>query len=138
MKFGPPKLSDEAKAWDKKFASPKKSRCKKAEVIPYQQPACVECGDVLVEDLPNGIMVCHNCGLTERILMGSNPSYLDVDWHGASMVTRSQHVPIKYFLELLKRFDIRQDLTEELTQQYTAVIFWSKKFKPEGRKSLPN
>lgn len=86
----------------------------------------------------NGQLVCHSCGLTERMIISDHNSYLDVDWQGSSMVTKSQHVPIKYLQDLIIKFGIRPDLRDELVQRYKAFIFWSNVHKPGDRKSLPS
>ena len=137
MKFGPPTLSAEARLWEARYPSPKTKKQPRCHAT-WTPPTCEECEGILREDLCNGIMVCHDCGITERILVSENPSYLDVDWHGSSMITKSQHVPIKYLLDLVKKFGISFDVVPELTNRYKAIIFWSDRNKPDGRKSLPN
>lgn len=61
-----------------------------------------------------------------------------MDWTRISLTTKSQHVPLKYFLDLVKKFDIDGTLLPELTNRFKAVKFHSERNKPEGRKSLPS
>lgn len=137
-----PKLSKEAKEWDKKVGS--------AE--PYGQPTrvkqgpaqrimtkCTECEDSeMFEDMQDGNLVCRECGLCERLLISEDFNWADVDWQGSSLVQKSQHQPSRYFQDLLRKVDISERLVQELNSRYKAVKFWAEKCRLDGRKSLPS
>ena len=133
----PPKLSKEAQEWDK--AHPL-TPAKQGSRLPHKQaePAyCVECDADMHEDLQNGNLVCYSCGITEQMLVPDAPEYVDLQH--ATVITRSQHKPMAYVKQLIRRFGITDYHLEcSLLQLYNAVIFWSLKHKPDARKSLPN
>ncbi len=102
-------------------------------------PKCSECPDAeLFEDIVNGNMVCRQCGLCEQLLMPADVDLGDVDWHGSSLVQKSQHQPARYMLELIRKFNISEHLVDELTRRCRAVKFWAERSRPDGRKSLPS
>ncbi|KAL0043325.1 hypothetical protein WJX79_001581 [Trebouxia sp. C0005] len=138
QKRAPPRLSKEAQEWDKLFPSPTKEKCGKKTTTPYVIPRCSECDGVLIEDRASGDLICQECGLCERLLIPDDVEYMDVDWTRISLTTKSQHVPAKYMLDLIRRFGIDERLVPELTVRYKAVKYWSERNKPAWRKSLPN
>lgn len=138
QKRAPPRLSKEAQEWDKRFPSPTKEKCGKKTTTPYVIPRCSECDGVVIEDRASGDLICQECGLCERLLIPDDVEYMDVDWTRISLTTKSQHVPAKYMLDLIRRFGIDERLVPELTLRYKAVKYWSERNKPAGRKSLPN
>ena len=90
------------------------------------------------EDLTEGIIVCHDCGVCETMLISDELDYRDVDWNQSSMITKSQHKPIQYIKNIIRKFDIDYTLENTLLQRYQAVIYWSERLKPDDRKSLPS
>ena len=106
--------------------------------MPYVTQRCSECDGVTHEDRASGDIVCTDCGLCERLIIQEDTSYLDVDWSRISVTTKSQHVPERYMLDLMRKLKIDETLIPELTLRYKAVKFWSERNKPDGRKSLPN
>ena len=64
--------------------------------------------------------------------------YADVDWHRINLASKSQHVPLKYMLDLMRKFGIDESLIPVLTNRFKAVKFHSERNKPAGRKSLPS
>jgi transcription initiation factor TFIIIB Brf1 subunit/transcription initiation factor TFIIB len=133
-----PKLSKEA--WDKKLGSPniRQIRAKQAPVT-YHIPKCSECDDAeLFEDIQNGNLVCRQCGLCEQMLIPEEFKWADVDWQGSSLVQKSQHQPIRYFLDLLRKSKISEHLVPELSKRYKAVRYWAERCRPDNRKSLPS
>ena len=133
-----PKLSKEAQQWDKLYPSPTKDKSGKKTIIPYVTPKCSECDGLVMEDRASGDLVCQECGFCERLLIPEDVDYMDVDWTRISLTTKSQHVPQKYMLDLIRRFGIDERLVPELTVRYKAIQYWSERNKPTGRKSLPN
>jgi len=134
----PPKLSKEAMTWDRKFPSPQKEKQGKKIVMPYVTQRCSECDGTTHEDRASGDNVCTDCGLCERLIIQEDTCNLDVDWSRISVTTKSQHVPERYMLDLMRKFNIDETLIPELTLRYKAVKYWSERNKPDGRKSLPN
>jgi transcription elongation factor Elf1 len=135
-----PKLSKEAQEFDKRLASPNQrpTRAKQGPVT-YHTPKCSECDDAeLFEDVQNGNLVCRQCGLCEQMIIPEEFNWADVDWQGSSLVQKSQHQPGRYFLDLLRKFDISEHLVPELTRRYKAVHYWAERCRPDGRKSLPS
>jgi len=76
---------------------------------------------MLFEDIQNSQFVCRECGLCERMVISEDFNRADVDW-GGSLVQNSQHQPARYFLHLLRKFDISEHLVPELSQRCHAVI----------------
>ncbi len=88
------------------------------------------------EDAVNGQLVCYECGYCEPMLISDHPTYVDLQH--ATVVTKSVHKPAQYVKALVRKFGIDSKLEPQLLRRYQAVIFWSDRFKPPGRKSLPN
>ena len=106
--------------------------------MPYVITRCSECDAEAHEDRATGDLVCRECGVCERLLISDDVDYADVDWTRISLTTKSQHVPLKYFLDLVRKFKIREELVPELTRRFKAVKYHSERNKPDGRKSLPS
>ncbi len=140
QKIKAPKLSKEAQAWEKKCGSPNiRPTRTKQEPVTHIIMKCSECEDAeLFEDIQNGNLVCRECGLCERMMISDDFNWADVDWQGSSLVQKSQHQPGRYFLDLLRKFDISEHLVPELTRRYKAVKYWAERCRPDGRKSLPS
>jgi len=133
-----PKLSADALKWDKLFPTPKKTRSssKASDIEPYRENLCAECGSRQVADEAEGQLVCTACGLCERQILRDFHSYDDVDWQQQTVVSKSEHVPITYCINLMKKYNLQ--VTEELIARYKAVLFWSERCQPAGRKSYPS
>lgn len=99
---------------------------------------CSECGSEMIEDSPDGQYVCTDCGLCERMLVADHSGYDAVDWQRCTVTTKSEHVPLTYCANLIKRLNIDTSITDELLRMYKAVLFWSQRNLPEGRKSNPS
>ena len=95
-------------------------------VTPYVIQRCSECDGITHEDRTSGDNV------------QDDTSFLDVDWARISVTTKSQQVPERYMLDLVRKFKIDETSIPELTLRYKAVKYWSECNKPDGRKSLPN
>lgn len=132
----PPKLSEEAKQWAKRFPDSPVKQTSRADTAPYIIPTCAECDGELHEDMLNGQMVCHECGYTERLLISDAPEFVCLTH--SSLVTKSQHKPCVYVKQLVRKYGIDSKLEPELLRRYQAIIYWSDRNKPAGRKSLPN
>lgn len=136
----PPKLSKAAVEYDKKYsASPVKQVPHKKLPIVEQQEYCPECTDsVMHEDIQNGQMVCYECGLTDRLMMSTNPDYRDMELQQSSIIAKSQHKPAAYIKNIVRKYNIDSSIEPELLRMYNAVIFHSNRTKPKDRKSLPS
>ena len=71
-----PKLSKEAKEWDKRvgLASPdgQPTRVKQGPAVRIMSK-CAECEDSeMFEDIEDGNLVCHECGLCKRLLISED------------------------------------------------------------------
>jgi len=75
---------------------------------------------VTQEDRASGDIVCTECGLCERLLLQDDVDYMDVDWSRISLTTKSQHVPERYMLDLIRKFKVDEKLVPELTLRYRA------------------
>ncbi len=138
-----PKLSKEARIWDKKFSPGPMARPSPIRKSPGpaqdQVPMCPECDDAeLLEDMVNGQMVCRECGLSERLLISDAVNWSDMDWKCMSITQKSQHQPARYMTDLIRKFKIDERLVPELTNRFKAVKFWAERSRPDGRKSLPS
>lgn len=133
-----PKLSADAMKWDKRFPTPKKKNCSKASSEPYREHLCEECGARQVADEAEGTMVCPECGICERMLISDGIGFDNVDWGAQTVISKSEHVPIQYCANLIKKYDIDYTLVPELTARYKAVLFWSQRMMPDNRKSNPS
>ena len=110
----------------------------KKTIVPYVIQRCSDCGAEVHEDRSTGDLVCRECGLCERLLVSDDVDYADVDWTRISLATKSQHVPVKYFTDLVRKFEVSEVLVPELVRRFKAVKFHSERNKPDGRKSLPS
>lgn len=50
---------------------------------------------------------------------------VDVDWTGSSVVCKSQHMFIKYALDVTCKFNINEVLIPEVEARFGAVIYWA-------------
>jgi hypothetical protein len=64
--------------------------------------------------------------------------YRNVDWGQSSMVSKSVHKPATYVKNLVRKYGIDSSIEDELLRRYQAVMYWSQRNRPEGRKSLPS
>ena len=101
-------------------------------------PTCPECDVEMLENKTDGIHVCTQCGICEHMLVPEGFDYADVDWTGSTVVHKSQHVPLKYALDIMRKFGIDEALVPVIESRIKAVIFWADRTKPDGRKSLPS
>lgn len=113
--------------WDKRFPSPQKEKQGKKIVTPYVTQRCSD--GLTHEDRTSGDTVCTDCGLCERLIIQDETSYLDMDWSRISVTTKSQHVPERYMLDLMRKFKIDETVIPELTLRYKAVKYWSERNK---------
>ena len=68
----------------------------------------------LFEDIQNSQFVCRECGLCEGLIISEDFNRADVVW-GGSLVQKSQHQPARYFLDLLRKYDISEHIVPELS-----------------------
>jgi len=72
------------------------------------------------------------------MLIADHSGYDAVEWQRCTVTTKSEHVPITYCANLLRKYDIDTTIVDELLRMYKAILFWSRRNLPEGRKSMPS
>ena len=118
--------------------TPKKKSCLKPSSGPYREHLCEECDARQVADEAEGMMVCPECGICERMLVSDGIGFDNVDWGGQTVISKSEHVPKQCCTNLIKKYDVGYRLVPELTARYKAALFWSQRNMPAGRKSCPS
>lgn len=98
------------------YLSPKRKATGKSKPVFCAEtlPMCPECHAEMVEDRSEGLHVCMDCGLCERMIIPDGYDYVDVDWTGSSVVQKSQYVPIKYALDITRKFNLSEQLIPEV------------------------
>ena len=62
--------------------------------------------------------------LCKRMRISDGFDYADVDWTASSVMHKSQHVPLKYALGIMRKNGINETLIPFSSSQGTALLVW--------------